>query len=182
MSDFDSIVPAGFRVIPGHQRYAINEHGYVLSVCVRGGGWKKNRSWANAVRLACIKDKDGYHRVSLNRDGRSQQIPVHALVLLTFVGPCPDGMECRHLDGCKDNNHISNLAWGTPLENQHDRVLHGTDNRGERCYKAKLTNADVLQIRSRAASGEKLADIARDFPIFVTGISKIVRRETWKHI
>lgn len=182
MSNQDSSPPVGFRVIPGYPRYAIDENGTVLSVCVRGGGWRKPTPWENARRMSFIKDRNGYHRVNLNNSGKAQQIPVHILVLITFVSPRPDGMVCRHLDGNPANNHVSNLAWGTPLENSADKNLHGTDNRGEKCYKAKLTNADVLAIRARYANSETLSDIAKDFPVVASGIFKIVRRETWKHI
>lgn len=181
MSDSNSI-PDGFRVIPGYLRYAIDENGTVLSVCINGGGWRKTRRWENAKCMAFITDAFGYHRVSLIHDAKAKLIPVHTLVLTTFFAPRPDGMVCRHLDGNKTNNHVSNLAWGTPLENSSDRFLHGTDNQGEKCYKAKLTNADVLEIRQRAANGESLRNIAKDFPVVWTGIQKIVRRETWKHI
>ena len=51
---------------------------------------------------------------------------VHRLVLEAFVGPCPDGMECRHLDGNPGNNRLENLAWGTPKENAADSIRHGT--------------------------------------------------------
>lgn len=182
MSESDSIVPEGFRVIPGYPRYAIDEHGTVLSVCINGGGWRKTRRWENAKCMAFITDAYGYHRVSLIHDAKAKLIPVHTLVLTTFVGPRPDGMVCRHLDGNPTNNYVSNLAWGTPLENSADTFLHGTDSQGEKCHKAKLTNADVIEIRARAASGERYVDIAKDFPIVSTGISKIVHRETWKHI
>ena len=182
MSDSDSTVPAGFRVIDGYPRYAINEHGDILSVCVRGGGWRKNLSWKDAKRMAIITDSYGYHRVSLIHNAKAKLVQIHVLVLTAFVSPRPNGMQCRHLDGCKSNNHVSNLAWGTPLENSADKILHGASNRGEKCYKAKLKAADVLEIRARAANGEKLAEIAKDFPVVPTGIFKIVRRETWKHV
>ena len=182
MSDSDSTVPAGFRVIPGFPRYAINEYGIVLSSCVRGGGWRQPVSWKDAKRMTFTKDKNGYHKVALSNSGKEQQVPVHSLVLLAFVGPRPDGMVCRHLDGNKHNNHISNLSWGTAQQNSDDMVLHGTLRKGESVHLSKLTEKDVLEIRERAASGEKLADIAKDFPVVASGIFKIVRRETWKHI
>lgn len=49
---------------------------------------------------------------------------VHHIVLTTFVGPCPEGLECRHLDGVKTNCRLSNLAWGTVTENAEDRKKH----------------------------------------------------------
>ena len=45
---------------------------------------------------------------------------IHRLVLESFVGPCPDGMETRHLDGNRENNHFQNLCWGTHSENMKD--------------------------------------------------------------
>lgn len=65
---------------------------------------------------------NGYQRVSL---GNTQRY-VHRLVLEAFVGPCPPGKQCRHLNGDKADNKLTNLAWGTPSENNYDRVRHGT--------------------------------------------------------
>lgn len=182
MSESDSTVPTGFRVIPGFPRYAIDENGTVLSVSACGGGHRKPRHWKNAIRIACIKDKSGYHRVDIYHDGYSKRISVHTLVLLMFVGPCPDGMECRHIDGNRANNHVSNLAWGTRSENQRDRFLHGTSSLGENNGLSKLTASDVLEIRRRAANGETHIAIAKDFSVNRANISHIVRRLTWKHI
>ena len=39
---------------------------------------------------------------------------VHRLVLEAFVGPCPEGMCCRHFpDRDPSNNKLENLSWGT---------------------------------------------------------------------
>lgn len=32
----------------------------------------------------------------------------------------------RHLDGDESNPRLSNLVYGTPSQNNHDRVRHGT--------------------------------------------------------
>ncbi len=181
MSEQDSNPPEGFRVIPGFPRYAINESGTILSICARGCDDKPKR-WCDAKRINPTTTNPGYHVVVLNHNGKKRQTKVHRLVLLTFIGPCPDLMICRHLDGNKTNNHVSNLAWGTPLENQNDRFLHGTDDQGERCCSAKLTDADVLAIRARAASGERYSDIAKAFSVAISNVSHIVRRRRWKHI
>jgi len=182
MSEQDSSPPAGYRVIPGYPRYAINEHGTVLSACFRGLGAKAIRSWANAKRLNSTANRLGYHQVWLYHDGRSRTSSVHTLVLTTFVGPCPSGMQCRHLDGNPSNNHVSNLAWGTASENEKDKTLHGTSCTGERHGRSKLKSDDVLEIRRRSANGEMLLDIAKDFPVSPASLSLIVRRDRWKHI
>lgn len=179
MSDADSTVPAGFRVIPGYPRYAINESGTVLSACKRG---TTTPCWADAKRIKPMISKRGYHIVTLRHDGHQRQVFVHKLVLTTFVGPCPHGMMCRHLDGCKTNNYIGNLAWGTAKQNSNDMALHGTLRKGEKCNLAKLTESDVLEIRRRAANGERQLDITKDFPVTIHSISIIVRRKAWTHI
>lgn len=181
MSDSDNTIPEGFRVIPGFPRYAIDANGTVISVCSRNGKGK-DRPWGNATHVKPGKDKDGYHIVCLCNAGRKQTVRVHAIALATFVGSCPDGMVCRHLDGNQTNNSVSNLAWGTPLENSQDMILHGTSNKGDRHGMVKLTDADVLAIRARAASGESQTSIARDFPVTQSNVSLIVRRKKWTHI
>jgi hypothetical protein len=77
--------------------------------------------------------KTGYRNVSLRREGKSYNRYVHRLVLEAFVGPCPKGMQSRHFpDKDTSNNALTNLQWGTPKQNQDDRITHGTDGRGER--------------------------------------------------
>lgn len=38
----------------------------------------------------------------------------------------PIGFEVRHLNGDSLCNYLANLAYGTPSENRHDSVRHGT--------------------------------------------------------
>ena len=181
MSDCNSSVPEGFRQIPGYPRYSINENGIVLSICPsRGNG--KNRAWTDAARLNPMTHNRGYHKVKLCHDGRQRKVYVHTLVLLAFVGPCPDGMECRHLDGNPANNHVSNLAWGTSAENHSDRISHGTSGTGESNGRAKLTASDVIEIRERAANGEAKTSIAKDFAVHYKSILRIVNFRAWNHI
>jgi phage FluMu protein Com len=60
---------------------------------------------------------------------------VHWLVARAFLGPRPDGMEIRHLDGDYQNCTASNLLYGTKSENALDAVQHGThrETRKVRC-------------------------------------------------
>lgn len=181
MSDHKSIIPEGFREIPGYPRYAINQSGTILSICV-GGYEDKTRLWSDAKKINADTDKDGYPRVSLIHNGRRLTAKVHKLVLLTFVGQCPNGMQCRHLDGNKTNNHVLNLAWGTRAENANDKMLHGTTTKGEKSNTAKLTADDVIEIRKRFANGETQTAIAKDFSVTQSSISLIVLRQSWRHL
>lgn len=69
--------------------------------------------------------KDGYPRVWLTRNNRRTEYRVSRLVCAAWHGPCPEGMECRHLDDNKLNNTPSNLRWGTRSENTYDKVRNG---------------------------------------------------------
>src|SRR6267142_3550276 len=71
--------------------------------------------------------------VGLNKGSKHKKELVHRLILLTFIGPCPNGHEGTHFpDRDTTNNRLDNLRWGTPKQNQgSDRVAQGTSNRGE---------------------------------------------------
>jgi len=181
MSTANSTIPSGFRQIPGFPRYCIAEDGTILSSCSPNGRGAA-MPWNKARRVVPVVGSNGYHRVSLCNGGRVQQVQIHALMLETYVGPRPDGYECRHLDGTRGNNHIANLAWGTHAENMQDKVFHGTLLRGERHGSAKLTAADVSDIRRRASNGERHRILAEEFHILRSSVGNIVRRLSWKHI
>lgn len=69
----------------------------------------------------------GYLRVNLVPPGGGtyKTFRVHRLVCEAFKGPCPEGMECRHLNGINTDNRAENLEWGTHGENMQDAVKHG---------------------------------------------------------
>jgi hypothetical protein len=106
--------------------------------------------------MKTVPDGDGYRILALQRDSRAHTVYVHAIVLETFIGPCPEGMQCRHLNGNKTDNRLENLQWGTPLQNAEDRDRHGTHSRGEKHHKARLSDAEVSDLR-RAHSEEGLS-------------------------
>lgn len=68
----------------------------------------------------------GHISVKLSLNGCHRLGKVHRLVLMSFVGPPPEGHEALHGDGNPANNRLENLSWGTRSENIYDRVRHGT--------------------------------------------------------
>jgi hypothetical protein len=43
-------------------------------------------------------------------------------------------MECLHGDGDPTNNNLSNLRWGTSIENEEDKLRHGTRGRDRQTH------------------------------------------------
>lgn len=129
----------------------------------------------------------GYKTVKINK----KTYYVHHLVLIAFVGPCPPGMECRHFpDNNRANNKLENLQWGTPKQNQADRIHNGTNNgfikrdtaKGTRNSFAKLTEFVIPFIRNRIAEGCSDKEIASDYQVHPSTISLIRKRKTWRHV
>lgn len=77
--------------------------------------------------------------------------------------------------GCVAKNHLS---WKTPVENNHDKIAHGTTNRGERQWRSILTENDVraiLKMRGEISNRQ----IARMFGVHDETVSQIYRGESW---
>lgn len=127
-------------------------------------------------------DKRGRHFVSLCQSGEQKMFAVHRLVLMAFVGPCPDGMECAHLNGNPSDNRLENLAWMTHRENESHKIIHGTINRGHRNGQARLTREQVISIRTRRSAGETFAAIGEDFGIAESQIWQIVKGQSWANV
>lgn len=131
--------------------------------------------------------KYGHLAIGLWENGNRKTYKVHRLIILTFVGPCPQGMETRHLDGNASNNKLDNLRYGTRSENELDKIRYGTrfqpDNRGEKCTTSKLTTQQVLQIRKLYAE-QKISykQLARKFNISASQVHNIINRKQWTHI
>lgn len=79
--------------------------------------------------------------------------------------------------GCVNQFH---LEWKTPSENQSDRLLHGTECRGEDSAVAKLTTKQVLEIRE--SHGVRNKDLAQKYGVDPSHISAILNRKRWAHV
>lgn len=112
--------------------YEVSDQGRVRSLdrtITTSSGVTKRRT--GVVLVPFTGDAYGHQSVGLGSFGRRY---VHQLVLEAFAGPCPRGLECRHLDGDAANNALSNLQWGTASENQRDRIAHGTHHWARRTH------------------------------------------------
>lgn len=103
---------------------------------------------------------------------------MHRLMLETFIGPCPEGMECRHLDGSRTNNRLDNLEWGTFTQNQEDKKKHGTHIDGEKHYRAQIKNKDVAKIHAEYQAGATLKELYEKYGGSIKCIIKGIKYKT----
>jgi len=132
--------------------------------------------------LALNTNSAGYPLANLCVKMVYRAVPVHTLVLTTFKGARPRGMECCHNDGNRKNNLLSNLRWDTRAGNMADKIAHGTHMEGVRCPKAKLCNEKVKEIRRRIAGGEQQKSLALEFGVSRSVICEVNKGRAWSHV
>ena len=74
----------------------------------------------------------------------------------------------------------SHLFAGTPADNSRDMVRKGRSRRGLRHPTAKLTPADVREIRKLIAGGLMQRSAARRFGVGDVAVSNIVTGRSWR--
>lgn len=170
--------------IPEFDGYCIDENGEIWSFMREGtaGALGKRTERPKKLKPTVAKSGKGYLCVTLRRDGKHHWKFAHKLVLETWKGPCPFGMIARHLDGNKFNNAPSNLEWGTYQENEADKRRHNTSLTGSRHHQAKLTEEQVLEIRSFGRVHGLPKELAKRYGVSVTNIYDILHRRIWRHI
>jgi len=159
-----------FKKIKGYPNYLISDQGRVYS-CKR----KKF--------LKLRKDKDGYLRVDLSKNGIVKTHTIHRLVANAFI-PNPENKETvNHIDGIKINNFVENLEWATHSENTQHGFDNGLMQKGSEHVNSKLNEDQVLEIRKLYKTGDytKTA-LGKIFCVSDVNIGDIINRKRWKHI
>ena len=113
---------------------------------------------------------------------RHQKFYVHRLVLETFVGPCPPGMESCHGPGGSSDNRVLNLRWDSRQANSDDQDLHGTRAKGERIHCSKLTESKVIEMRQRYEAGDTCTSIASWAGVAISTTYEAIIGTTWGHV
>lgn len=146
--------------------------------------WKRTR-----IALSWIRDGDcirctshrlnahGYPRMT--RHGKIYPIARH--ILIRRLGDIPGTVVSRHTCDNKWCIRPDHIISGTPAENTQDWKERGQkhDQWGEKNSSAKFTTEIIHQIRS--ASGLQ-KEIGKKFGVSKSQVSRIKRRETWRHI
>jgi hypothetical protein len=160
--------------VPSFPGYRVGTDGSVWSIngryCVKK--WRKLKPW---------KTYNGYLQLMLYSERKPIVFSVHRLILLSFVGPCPEGMECLHLNNDKQDNRPSNLKWGSQKQNMEQRQQEGGYAIGEKHHSSKLTRRNVIWIRKNYPR-ITMGDMGRKFNVTLQAIWLIVHRKNWRHV
>lgn len=109
--------------------YQVSTHGRVRSL-------NYNHTGKTQI-LSQSKDKDGYFKVVLSKNGKRKCYGVHRLVAQNFIPNWFDEQQVNHRDENKQNNRVTNLEWCSVKYN----INYGTHN--ERIKESK--SKPVLQ-------------------------------------
>lgn len=162
-----------WRSIPGYEgRYEVSNEGGVRSL---------PRPGVSGGPIKCCPNRDGYLQISLRQNGRLRVRTVHRLVALAFHGDKQSALhnEVAHLNGDRADNRAANLKWVSRSENISHKRLHGTWQAGENHPRAKLTEADVVRIRS---SDETAKNLAASLGISAHTVADVRRGRLWAHV
>lgn len=115
----------------------------------------------------------------MSRDGRNNIVPRILCEDVNGPPPTPEHHAAHSCGkgnlGCVTKGHLS---WKTPVQNNADKIIHGTIGRGEKINTAKLKEDQVRAIRSLKGK-ETLGETAARFGVSFQLVSQIQRRESW---
>lgn len=115
---------------------------------------------------------------------RGHYLKAHRFSWEYHNGQIPNEMHVLHR--CDNGLCVrpDHLFLGTHQDNMRDRTAKGRTRPvyGSKNHLSKLTEHQVQQIRKRYADGARQVDLAAEFNVYQTTISKIVTRKAWAHI
>lgn len=172
-----------WRACTGWPEYEVSDRGQVRRIAAAQGA-------SVGHILTPVKGSHGYPAVMLSRSTlRDQRTLVHRLMAEAFLGPLGEkhqGFEVNHKNGVKDDNRLANLERVTHQQNCQHGYATGLNDRanhqGEKSGAAKLTNAQVLEMRARMDAGEKGTKIAREFGVGSSAAYGIKNRKYCRHL
>ena len=145
--------------------------------------FKKERIMKQAV------DK-GYLKCCLTHESKKFTAKIHRLVAIAFIPNPENKPEVNHIglrpdgkQGNKSDNRAVSLQWNTLSENRKHADDNGLINyvKGENHYACKLTEKQVLEIRSlKGIKSERVLGV--EYGVSRSVIHAILSRNRWKHI
>ena len=135
---------------------------------------------ASKPRDECIiwphgKNMHGYGVAAI----KGKKFLAHRYICIVVNGEPPsDRQQCAHSCGNGSSGCVNplHLRWANAFENQADKLLHGTDNRGEKSPLAKI-NASAAEYIFK--SQERVTDLAIRYGVSKSTICDIKVGRSW---
>lgn len=170
-----------WRKIPGFNNYEVSSTGKVRSYYSTRPQYPLMEV---PTELKISTHRLGYKFVKMiNNSKKRKQVFVHRAVAMAFVAG-DFSLEVAHLDGTRNNNIPSNLAWVTHKENISHMKIHGTNKRppGEKNHQSKLKDYEVKEIKKELTRDAKHSSLAKKYGVSRAAIWSIYKGKTWTHV
>ena len=103
--------------------------------------------------------------------------------MLAFIGQPKNKNVINHKNGIKHDNRLENLEYCSQSHNRKQDFINGRQTlAGEKNTQAKLTSANVFEIRKLIKSGFKYSELASQYNVSISSISNIFNKYTWNHL
>ena len=112
---------------------------------------------------------------------KNKYMLAHRIAYIIENGDISQGDVVRHK--CDNSKCINpkHLETGTHQQNMQDRTSRGRTVRGTTHHSAKLTDSTALEIYNLRET-KSLTEVASEYKITKQSVSKIWKKEAWKHI
>ena len=156
--------------------YEVSDAGQVRSVtrkCLHKNG--KVTLNVGKVLAQSPNKNTRYMMCGLWRNNKAKYYLVHRLVAEAFI-PNPDNLaEVNHIDGNRQNNHLSNLEWVTRKGN----IRHAIDT-GLRKYQNRYTEDTFVSMLQEVIQGTSYQSLSQKYdykvPFLSTKLRKIAKK------
>ena len=126
--------------IANHEMYTLYEDGRIYSEKL-------------GIFLKPRKNRNGYLIVALD----TEQLSIHRLVALHFIPNPYTYSQVNHINGNKEDNHVSNLEWCSAQQN----ILHALKTNLRKGWIPTSTKQELV---NQYLNGKTIAELVKDFP------------------
>lgn len=148
--------------IPSAPNYSADLHGRI---------WSTARNYRNGPRPVSevVEKSRGYSTIVLHVRRQRLHTTTHKVVAEAWLGPRPEGLEVRHMDGSRTQSAPWNLRYGTKQDNATDMILAGRRYQLNRV----LSDDQVVAIKADFAAGMQATEAGRKYGISTSAACKV---------
>jgi hypothetical protein len=145
-----------------------------VGICGESECWE----WAGG------KDELGYGAVYISTiAGKRRYGRAHRVAYLLIYGEINEGLDVLHRCDNRACCNPAHLFTGTHQDNMQDRNQKGRQARGSKNGRAKLSDADVINLRELYATGDySTVELSARFGLSSTATEHVISGENWRHL